>query len=368
MTVVEARERRRLCERLAAAIAARTGRAPALDAPLGALTTYRVGGAAAVLVDLETEEDLVGLHGALAGTPGAALLPLLVLGKGSNLLVADGGFAGLVVRLHGELAGISLPSPGSDGDRLVVRAGGGCGMPVLARRAAEAGLRGLEWAVGIPGSVGGALKMNAGGHGSDTAACLVRYRCFDLAGGGAGEWGPEQLALGYRTSSLASSEVVVWAELAVRRGDAHEARAQIADIVRWRREHQPGGSNAGSVFVNPPGDSAGRLVEASGLKGFRMGSARVSEKHANFIQADEGGSAADVLALMLHARRAVEEASGVRMRPEVRLVGFEPDPFAPGRAGDATPVGEATARRTAGSETWGPGGGIPGAGIPGAER
>lgn len=316
---------------LAELVAGRLGRAARRDVPLGPLTTYRVGGPAAVLVDVGKEDDLLALQAVLADVGAAGRLPLLVLGKGSNLLVADAGFPGLVVRLGGALSEIQVPERVDQGCRgseagqegsATVRAGGGAGLPVLARRTVAAGLTGLEWAVGIPGTVGGALKMNAGGHGSDTASCLVRFRVVDLAGNGAVEDGPERLRLGYRSSALGPAEVVVWADFLARPGDARTAQAALSEIVRWRREHQPGGSNAGSVFTNPPGDSAGRLVDACGLKGFRLGSARVSEKHANFIQADAGGSADDVCALIAHVRRTVAEATGVILRPEVKLVGF----------------------------------------------
>jgi UDP-N-acetylmuramate dehydrogenase len=310
---------------LAAAVAEGLGAAARLDAPLGALTTYRVGGPAAVMVDVASEADVLELQRVLQALDAPGRLPVLVLGKGSNMLVADDGFPGVVVRLGGTLTEIEVP-PGCSGaaaDGVVtVRAGGGAGLPVLARRAVKEGLGGLEWAVGIPGTVGGALKMNAGGHGSDTASCLVRYRAVDLAGHGAIEGGPERLRFGYRTSALASTEVVLWADFRARRGDPGSGEATLSEIVRWRREHQPGGSNAGSVFTNPPGDSAGRLVEASGLKGFRLGTARVSEKHANFIQADDGGSSGDVRALMAHVQRTVADATGVVLRPEVKLVGF----------------------------------------------
>jgi UDP-N-acetylmuramate dehydrogenase len=134
--------------------------------------------------------------------------------------------------------------------------------------------------------------------------------------------GPEHLALGYRHSSLGDSDVVVWAEFGLATGVRADAEAAVAEIVRWRRAHQPGGSNAGSVFTNPDGDAAGRLVETAGLKGFRLGTARVSEKHANFIQADEDGSADDVKRLIDHVRRVVRDETGVDLVPEVCLVGF----------------------------------------------
>jgi UDP-N-acetylmuramate dehydrogenase len=287
------------------------------DQPLGAATTYRVGGPAALMVDVDSEEDLLAVRQALRGRE----VPVLVLGKGSNLLVADAGFAGLVVRPGAGLGRLAVDAGGPDAPGRV-RAGASLGLPVLARRSVEAGLTGLEWAVGVPGSVGGALRMNAGGHGSDVAASLVRFRWLDLAREAGGESGPERLRLGYRSSSLAVTEVVVWAELAVRRGRREDGRAAIAAIVRWRRENQPGGSNAGSVFANPPGDAAGRLIEEAGMKGYRLGSAHVSERHANFIMADDGGSADDVWRVMERVRSEVARRCGVVLRDEVRLVGF----------------------------------------------
>lgn len=320
-----------------AALGARLGARALVDEPLGALTTYRVGGNAAVVVDVASEDDLLSLRDAIAASGLGATLAVLVLGNGSNLLVADSGFPGLVVRPGGALAELGVSgaegagrSDGSDSGAdapALVRAGGSLGLPVLARRSVDAGLRGLEWMVGIPGTVGGALKMNAGGHGADTASCLDRYRSVDLVGTGGGDADASRLRLGYRTSVLGDAEVVVWGEFAARRGDVDGGKALLSEIVRWRRAHQPGGSNAGSVFTNPPDDSAGRLVEAAGLKGFRLGSARVSEKHANFIQADDDGKAADVVALMVHVRRTVAEATGILLRPEVKLVGFGLDPL-----------------------------------------
>lgn len=285
------------------------------DVPIGPLTTYRVGGAAALFLEAGDESDLAAARDAVR----ASGVPVLVVGKGSNLLVADAGFPGLAVVLGEGFADIEV-------DGTLVRAGGAMALPVLARRTAAAGLTGFEWAVGVPGSVGGAVRMNAGGHGSDMAACVTRARVVDLAGDLDGELDAAALRFGYRRSSIGPSHVVVWAELELRPGDRERAEAEIAEIVRWRREHQPGGQNAGSVFTNPPGDSAGRLVDAAGLKGFRVGSAHVSEKHANFIQADEGGSADDVLALVREVQRRVEDRMGVRLEPELRLVGFEEVP------------------------------------------
>ena len=282
------------------------------DVPLGPLTTYRVGGPARLLVRAESEDDLRFARSVVASEG----VPVLVVGKGSNLLVSDRGFAGLAVVLGEGFASLEI-----DGVR--VRAGGGLSLPVLARRTAAAALTGLEWAVGVPGSVGGAVRMNAGGHGSDMSRVLRRFRFVDLAGGEDGEFGVERLGYSYRHSTVAPAHVVVWAEFELSPGDRAESEREIAEIVRWRREHQPGGQNAGSVFTNPPGDSAGRLIDAAGLKGLRVGSAHVSTKHANFIQADEGGSADDVRALIQEVQRRVEQTMGVRLVPELRLVGFD---------------------------------------------
>jgi UDP-N-acetylmuramate dehydrogenase len=205
----------------------------------------------------------------------------------------------------------------------LVRAGGGTSLPVLARRTAAASLAGLEWAAGIPGSVGGGVRMNAGGHGSDTSAVLERARVVGLASGQVGWRAAADLHLGYRSSDLAAADVVVAAELRCRPGDRTVSDALIDDIVRWRRVNQPGGQNAGSVFTNPDGDSAGRLIDQVGMKGFRIGTAWVSTKHANFIQADEGGRAADVRAVMEAVRTRVLAERGIALRSEVRLVGFE---------------------------------------------
>ena len=310
------------------ALAGALGDRAALGKPLGPLTTYGVGGPAALYVEIEGPDDLAQVrrvwqqHAPEMRAPAA----VFVLGRGSNLLVADEGFDGVVVHLGAGFARVDLPEPGvatpGAGVPAVVRAGAAVALPVLARRVADAGWSGLSWAVGVPGSVGGAVRMNAGGHGSDMAACLVRYSWVDLFGEAGGTDDVNRLSYGYRSSSVTASQVVVAAELAVTPGSVEEEQAAVTAIVRWRREHQPGGSNAGSVFTNPEGDSAGRLIEAAGLKGLRMGTARVSEKHANFIQADKDGRADDVHALMAHVRDVVSEQTGVELRAEVRLLGF----------------------------------------------
>jgi UDP-N-acetylmuramate dehydrogenase len=283
------------------------------DVALGPMTTYRVGGRAALLIEANEPSDLRRLGEALSGSEVATL----VVGRGSNLLVSDAGFDGVAVVLGDAFAQIDL-------DGTTVDAGGAASLPVVARRTASAGLAGFEWAVGVPGSIGGAVRINAGGHGSDVAAVLAGVHVVDLRTGEDG-WVPSAaLDLGYRRSNLRSDQVVVSARLELDVGEVAASQDLISDIVRWRRTHQPGGQNAGSVFTNPVGDSAGRLIDAAGCKGLRVGSAEVSLKHANFIQADDDGSADDVLALMAEVRRRVLESCGVVLSPETHLVGFDP--------------------------------------------
>ena len=291
------------------------------DHPLGPLTTYRVGGPAERFVEVHDGDELRRVAGAVAAldTP----VPVLVVGRGSNLLVADGGLPGLVLQLGERFAEIEVDAGrGPDGGAVVV-AGGAASLPVVARRTVAAGLTGFEWAVGVPGSIGGAVRMNAGGHGSDMAAALAGVRVVDLSTGEDVAMTAADLHLGYRSSALTASQVVVDAELALSAGDPERGQAELSEIVRWRREHQPGGQNAGSVFTNPPGDSAGRLIDAAGCRGLRIGTAEVSTKHANFIQADPGGSADDVAALMREVASRVRAHAGIELHPETVVVGFQ---------------------------------------------
>jgi UDP-N-acetylmuramate dehydrogenase len=297
------------------AAAARLGERAERGANLGALTTYRVGGPASLLLRVDEEDGLR----ALAETVAATGVDVLVVGKGSNLLVADAGFPGLAVVLGEGFATVEVA-----GTEVV--AGAAAALPVVARRTVAAGLTGFEWAVGVPGSIGGAVRMNAGGHGSDMAAVLSGVRVVDLRSGEDG-WVPAAaLHLGYRTSSVAPHHLVMAARLTLAHGDVGRGTSELSHIVAWRRANQPGGPNAGSVFTNPPDDSAGRLIEAAGGKGRRHGTASVSTKHANFIQADDGGRADDVRALMREVQELVRAATGIELHPETRLVGFDPDP------------------------------------------
>ena len=313
------------------------------DVPLAPMTTYRVGGPAALFVDVRTLDDLISIARVRAATH----VPTLVVGRGSNMLVSDDGFPGIAITIANLADQIEMPCPdgsivvGELGDEVHVVAGGGVALPVLARRTAAAGITGFEWAVGVPGSIGGAVRMNAGGHGSDMAACLLDVTAFDLDRTSAPEVIPaDVLGLRFRASSLGPSLIVIQARLRLAVGDRDRSEAEISRIVHWRREHQPGGQNCGSVFVNPvPGEvTAGGLIDGLGLRGFRIGSAWVSDKHANFVQAGEGGSAGDVRAVMEAVRSRVAESTGYQLRSEVRLVGFDDaDPMSFDEAGGEAP-------------------------------
>ena len=283
-------------------------------ANIGERTTYRVGGSARVLVTLSCDADVTELAPLVRETG----LHVIALGNGSNTLIADGEHDLVVVQVGGELATMTWCD---DGESVLVTAGAGLGLPVAARRLASAGVVDFEWAVGVPGTFGGALAMNAGGHGSDIHACVESARVW--RGGGVSEWSREQLALGYRSSALVDGDVVVAVTLRLTRGSPVEANERVRGIVRWRRENQPGGTNAGSVFRNPENDHAARLIEAAGLKGLRVGGAHVSEKHANFVQADPGTRARDVFDLITVVGARVRDYSGVTLLVENRFVGFE---------------------------------------------
>jgi len=238
-----------------------------------------------------------------------------LLGKGSNMLVADAGFWGLAISLAGDFDAITV-------DGTMVTLGAAVSLPAAARRLVAHGLTGFEWAVGVPGSIGGAVAMNAGGHGSDMAASVVSANVLDIVTGKTRIWTNQELAFGYRQSALSGAQVVLDVILDLDHGDVARGEAALSEIVQWRRQNQPGGQNAGSVFTNPPGDSAGRLIDVAGGKGLRVGTAQVSDKHANFIQADPDGVAADVLDLMKQVQSLVLAEAGIALVPETRLVGF----------------------------------------------
>lgn len=294
------------------------------DVPISQLTTYRVGGPAALLVHVDSLSDLWHVSSVLTEVD----IPVVVIGRGSNVLVSDEGFPGLVLTLGAIANEVEIPTErGRPGESVTVRFGGGVALPVASRQTVGQGITGFEWAVGVPGSIGGAVRMNAGGHGSDMATNLSSIRLFHLRKGIDCQIRAVDLGLRFRGSALTDQHIVLSADLRLAWAkESSEGESRVAEIVRWRRENQPGGQNAGSVFVNPePGKvSAGALIDALGLRGHRVGSACVSPKHANFIQADEGGSAADVVRLMALVKSRVREAHGFELRSEIRLLGFHP--------------------------------------------
>jgi UDP-N-acetylmuramate dehydrogenase len=279
--------------------------------PMAPLTTFRIGGPAALYLEPESDEDLAAAGHAVSVTG----VPFVVVGKGSNVLVSDRGFPGLVLRL-----GRSYRWAARDGDRLT--AGGSMPLPALAGVALHHGLAGLEFGVAIPATLGGAIKMNAGAHDGSLSEVLERLEVFHLSQGSVTSVAGRDAGFSYRRSSLPGDAVVIGgtvrlhgAEPAAIRGKMHEAR-------EWRRRTQPlAEPNCGSVFTNPPDDHAARLIEAAGGKGRRVGGASVSTKHANFIVAESGATAADVATLIAELQDLVERESGVRLAPEVRFVG-----------------------------------------------
>jgi len=281
------------------------------QAPLAGYTTLRVGGPARILVTAESDRDL-GAVGEVCHRDG---LPWAVIGRGSNLLVADAGWPGVAILLGRGFRGCEV----DDGR---VRVGAAEPLPSLAVRVADAGLTGFAWACSVPGTVGGAVRMNAGAHGADMRPHLIEAAVFRLSTATREAWPAATLGLAYRSSELPADAVVVGATLHLAAGDPAQERARIDRIRTWRRTHQPlNQPNCGSVFTNPPGDSAGRLIDAAGCKGMQVGGATVSERHANFIVTRPGASATDVATLIDRVVAAVEDHAGITLHPEVRRLG-----------------------------------------------
>jgi UDP-N-acetylmuramate dehydrogenase len=278
---------------------------------LAELTTLRVGGPARALVVAERDADLA----AVATVCRDHDLPWLVVGRGSNLLVADEGWPGIAITLGRGYRGIEV-----DGTRAVL--GAAEPLPTVAVRLADAGLGGVAWAAGVPGTVGGGVRMNAGAHGGEMSDHLVEIDLVRLRSGVRETWPAAACGLTYRHSDLPDDAVIVRAVWTCERADRDTVKAQIRDVRSWRREHQPlNEPNCGSVFTNPPGDSAGRLIDDVGAKGLAVGGAEVSNKHANFIVTRPGATAADVAALIAEVQDRVERAHGVRLRAEVVVAG-----------------------------------------------
>jgi UDP-N-acetylmuramate dehydrogenase len=285
---------------------------------LARYTTYRLGGSAALYVEPASADDLAVLGDVLReeGLGTDCGTPILILGRGSNVVVSDSGFPGLVIRFGTAFSW--LKSRGSFGGV----AGCSTSLPQLANWAARRSLTGIEFAVAIPGSVGGAVRMNAGAHGGAIGDRLASVTLFDLGDLNIHRRAASSLELGYRRSGLTESELVLDATFELEAGDEQAIRTAMDEYRRHRAATQPGAvQNAGSVFKNPPGDSAGRLIESAGLKGLRVGGASVSELHANFFMAGPGATAQDVFDLVQLVRVRVREASGIDLEPEIRFVG-----------------------------------------------
>jgi UDP-N-acetylmuramate dehydrogenase len=275
-------------------------------------TSFGIGGPADFFVEVGRAE---AIEKTLAGCVEREI-PHLLLGAGTNLLIADGGVEGLVIRVVNRDHSI---------DGTSVRAGAGLKMMRLARIVADADLRGFEFAIGVPGTVGGAVYQNAGCWGKEISEVLVEV-CGFVPGKGRVTWMPADLKLGYRTSALREGALkgalVIDATIRLVRGDGEEARQLMTRLTRERNETQPiKTKNCGSVFKNPNGDSAGRLVQAAGLKGLREGHAMVSELHGNFIVNEGGAKAADVAKLIEKVRAEVLRRFNVELEPEVEFVG-----------------------------------------------
>jgi UDP-N-acetylmuramate dehydrogenase len=296
------------------AIQRRIGVKTSRDEPLARFTTMRVGGPADLFATVHNVHELR----AIVRFARSRELPLTLLGRGSDVVIADAGIRGLVVQNRAEGSRIEAEAP-------VGRYVAESGIP-MARAATEtqkAGLSGLEFGLAIPGTVGGAVWANAGAHESDVAA-IVESADVLLADGNESRLAAADLALTYRDSRFKAEprDVVLAAAFRLEPADAATIAERLDEIRRWRREHQPLGiPSAGSAFRNPPGDSAGRLIDEAGLKGLRIGGAAISEKHANFIVNDQKGSAADVRALLERARNEVARRFGVELVPEIQLLG-----------------------------------------------
>jgi UDP-N-acetylmuramate dehydrogenase len=284
------------------------------DYALARLTTIRTGGAAELFARPGSVQELERL----LAWAGAQRVEVGVVGSGSNLLVADAGVRGLVLKLDKELSKIDL-----DGTR--VQCGGGARLPAVSARTAQAGLEGLEFGVSIPGTVGGAVRMNANAYGGELARVLEWVDVTSASG--TERRAPAQLGFGYRRSGLGPGEVVARASFLLKRSEAAEVKATLAGMRARRKAAQPGGVKTfGSTFKNPDdpraeGRTAGQLLDAAGARGLRIGGASFSDKHANFIVNGGDATTADVVAVMAEGRRRVHERFGVTLEPEVQALG-----------------------------------------------
>jgi UDP-N-acetylmuramate dehydrogenase len=305
---------KRLGGELCAALVGRFAARARFGEPLSRHTSFRIGGPADAWVDVDTAEELAAVF-ALARAAGE---PVFAIGTGTNVLVSDRGVRGIVVHLG---RGFQFTDWRISGDEAAVRAGAAVPFKKLVYDAVERGFEGLEFGEGIPGSLGGGLTMNAGAFGGEIGRVVERLEGVH-AEGRAEELRRERLAFQYRRLDLPAGWVITAVCLRLRRGDADAIGERVATARDKRKKNQPlGFPNAGSIFRNPPGGFAGRLLEEAGVKGLARGDAQVSDLHANFIVNRGGARASDVHALMDEMRRRVEARSGIRLEPEVKLVG-----------------------------------------------
>ncbi len=287
-----------------------------LDEPMSRHTTFGVGGPADVFIAVKTEEQL-RMSFAAARRHGA---DVFIFGSGSNILVGDGGIRGVVIEnQNNEVIG-----PERNGDGYKIRVGSGMSFAALARRLASGGFAGIEWACGIPGSMGGAVVTNAGAYGQSLRDVLVGARLTDSRGE-IMEMAPADLELGYRNSAFThgklQDEIVLTVDLRVQAGDPRQLKERVRQFDQQRRGAQPPGRNCGSVFQNPPERSAWQYVDDAGLREHRIGNAQFSKQHSNFIQNLGGATANDVVSLIRLAQDRVRDQFGVELTPEVMFVG-----------------------------------------------
>lgn len=299
---------------LGAGLAALAGLRVKFDEPLARYTSMKIGGPADCFVEVETAAAMKDLLPRLVRSG----LPICFLGNGSNVLVSDRGVRGVVVRLTGEFKKVAWREAEK---RAFVEVGAAYAITQLVREAARKGYAGLEFAEGIPGTMGGALVMNAGAYGSEFEKVVERVEGV-LSDGSDVRLSRAEMTFSYRTSNLPAGMVVTAVHLRLAKDEATRVSAKLKELVTKRKSSQPTGyPNSGSMFRNPPGDYAGRLIEAAGLKGKRVGQAQISERHANFIVNLGGAKATEVNQLMVLAQTAVVKQFGIQLEAEVRLLG-----------------------------------------------
>lgn len=284
------------------------------NVPLGRFTTARIGGNAEGLVEIKSAYDLADAILFLWHER----IPCKVIGGGSNLLISDTGFNGVVILNKASHTNLDLNEVNA-----VVYAESGANLGALARRVSLDGYTGLEWAAGIPGTVGGAVYGNAGAHGADMASNLDEVEIL-LPDGRLAHWTVNEMQYAYRSSILKrefKSAVILSVGLKLDRGDNDEIKARLDEYTEARRKSQPTGASLGSIFKNPAGDYAGRLIEAAGLKGARVGGVEISSKHANFFINDQNATAQDLYDLIRLAQKTVQEKFGVSLETEIELLG-----------------------------------------------